>query len=276
MHPLLKRFVIGAFHSLGLEVSRRRPQAPPAASILDPSAPPRHSLAGVLRHAQQAGLRPATVIDVGTAFGTFPLYETFPKARHLLVEPMSEWEENLKAICRQYKGEYVLAVAGDKPGRAFLNVYPYMLGSSVLDVGAEGVRREVPSVRLDDVCRQKGLRGPYVLKIDAEGAELQVLAGASQVLRDTELVILEVSLFEFFARCPVLAEIVAAMRQVGFVVYDVVDFHYRPLDGAVAKVDLAFAPGKGFLRRSNQWGQPTAAERERDAWVLEKFANRAA
>ena len=37
-------------------------------------------------------------------------------------------------------------------------------------------------VRLDDVASELALHGPFVLKADVEGAELEVLAGATQVL----------------------------------------------------------------------------------------------
>ena len=38
-----------------------------------------------------------TVIDVGIAFGTAPIYEAFPRARYFLIEPVAE--------CRPVLGE---------------------------------------------------------------------------------------------------------------------------------------------------------------------------
>ena len=45
----------------------------------------------------------------------------------------------------------------------------------------------------------KSLHGPYLLKIDVQGAELDVLEGAQNLLKDTEAVVLEVSMFGFMA-----------------------------------------------------------------------------
>jgi hypothetical protein len=45
-------------------------------------------LADVLEHVTSLGFKPATVIDVGAAGGTVPLYDAFPRARHILLEPL--------------------------------------------------------------------------------------------------------------------------------------------------------------------------------------------
>lgn len=42
---------------------------------------------------------------------------------------------------------------------------------------------------------EKGARGAVLIKVDVQGAELQVLAGRSGTLGETEPVILEVTLF---------------------------------------------------------------------------------
>jgi hypothetical protein len=78
------------------------------------------------------------------------------------------------------------------------------------------------------------------LKIDTQGYELQVLAGASKTLEKAQLVILEVALIEINCGGPVLHEVIAYMYVRGFVVYDIVETHRRPLDGALSQVDLLF------------------------------------
>ena len=60
----------------------------------------RGSMEGALRNAKLLGFEPQTVIDVGAALGTFELYRTFPKARHLLIEPIEENEPYLAKICK--------------------------------------------------------------------------------------------------------------------------------------------------------------------------------
>jgi FkbM family methyltransferase len=220
----------------------------------------RTSLYGVLDQVIKLGFKPETVIDVGVAYGTFELYEKFPEANILLVEPLIEYEGDLKEICRKYKAQYVLAGAGAQPGNITLNVHPQLYGSSILNESegglADGVPREISVVALDDLCRERNLKGPYLLKVDVQGAELNVLDGSRKVLEDTEMIILEVSLFDFFVGGPQFYDVVSYMKERGFVTYDIFGGYVRPLDKALAQVDIAFVKEKGQFRKSNFFATP--------------------
>ena len=48
-------------------------------------------------------LKPNTVIDVDVAYGTQALYELFPNARHILIEPIEEFVPHLDKPCGQVK-----------------------------------------------------------------------------------------------------------------------------------------------------------------------------
>jgi hypothetical protein len=118
----------------------------------------------------------------------------------------------------------------------------------------------VPVARVDALVAQRGLPGPYVLKVDVEGFELDVLAGAEAILPQTELVLLEVSLFRLNGANPQLGDVVCAMRDRGYVVYDIYNGHLRPLDGALAQVDLAFVRDDGRFRRSHDYATAAQAD----------------
>ncbi|MEG4998812.1 FkbM family methyltransferase [Microcoleus sp. B4-D4] len=220
----------------------------------------RTSMYGVLDQVIKFGFQPETIIDVGVAYGTFELYEKFPQANFLLVEPLSEYEENLKEICRKYKGQYVLAGAGAEPGTLTINVHPQLYGSSTLKESegsiADGVPREIAVVTVDDLCREKNLKTPYLLKVDVQGAELNVLDGSRKSLEDTEMIILEVSMFEFYLGGPQFYDVVNYMKERGFVVYDIFGGYIRPLDGALAQVDMVFVKESGQFRKSNFFASP--------------------
>jgi FkbM family methyltransferase len=212
------------------------------------------------------------VIDVGVAFDTRELYEEFPEAAFLLVEPLAEFEPFLKKICSQYKAQYVLAAAGESSGTVSLNVHPDQLDCSSLFREAEGAQvdgepRNVPMVTIDDLCKDRGLNGPYLLKVDVQGAELRVLAGAVQTLQHCEAVILEVTLFGTMIDGPQLADVVAYMQGRGFVVYDLWGMLYRPLDGALAQVDMAFVRKDSKLREVHAFATPE--QRTKFAWNLQ-------
>ena len=212
----------------------------------------RNTMSGSLLIAKNSGFEPKTVIDVGAALGTFNLYETFPEARHLLIEPIAENEPYLAKICRHLKSaEYIIAAATKESGVFTLNVSPDMLHSSISEIrvtdSSNPYLRNIPAITLDGICRERNLPGPYLIKVDVDGQELDVLAGATQILQQTEYIIVEVCLFAQ------MYEIIHFMKSQGFVGYDIVDLGYRPSDGALWQVDMAFVKEFGQFRKDTSY-----------------------
>lgn len=212
----------------------------------------------VLAHYRELGFAPNVVFDVGVGPGTPDLYEAFPHARLVLVEPLEEWRRNFEWVERQRKTDTIIAAAGSAPGEVEILVHRAPWCSSILGglrgEDANGVRRSVPVVRLDDIATERDLVGPFVVKVDVEGVELDVLSGALEVLRVTEIVLLEVSLFEFVPGAPQFHDVVSWMHEHGFVVADLFDAHNRLLDGALARMDVAFVQEDGRFRRDHSYG----------------------
>jgi FkbM family methyltransferase len=225
----------------------------------------------VLAHVKRLGFEPATVIDVGVAYGTPELYDAFPGSRFLLVDPLEEYAPAIDQIVQRLgSAEWVRAAAGPAPGSITINVNRAPALSSTLghwkgqDDG--GTPREVPVVRVDDLVAARSWPGPYLLKADVEGAELRVLEGASRVLSETELVMLEVNLFEFLPGQPQLHDVVAFMKERGFVAYDFYGGHVRLLDDALAMTNVAFVREDGMFRRSHDFATEEQARAMYEGW----------
>lgn len=218
----------------------------------------RRTLPGVLAHYRKLGFAPNVVFDVGVGPGTPELYEAFPEARLVLVEPLEEWRGQFEWVERQRGADVICAAAGSAPGEVEIFVHRAPWCSSIFgDFRGEhldGTRRSVPVVRLDDIASERKLVGPFVVKVDVEGGELEVLSGALEVLRATELVLLEVSLFEFIPGAPQFHDVVSWMHDHGFVVADFYDANNRLLDGALARSDVAFVQEGGRFRQSHAYG----------------------
>jgi FkbM family methyltransferase len=252
----LKAAVRQGLASRGIEVHRTRRGA-------------RRTLPAVLAHYRDLGLAPVTVIDVGVGAGTPELYAGFPEAGLVLVEALEEWRGHLDAIARDRGATVVLAAAGPEAGVIDIAVHRAPACSSILGSRAgdgDQPSRSVPVVRLDDVASEHGLGAPFVIKVDVEGAEIEVLSGALELLRETELVLLEVSLFELVPGTPQLHEVVGWMHDHGFVVADIYNGHNRLLDDSLAQVDIAFVQQDGRFRREHAYATAAQADALYRGW----------
>ena len=232
----------------------------------------RSSMLGALLQLKQLGFKPETVIDVGAALGTPPLYTAFPESRHFLLEPLVENEQYLAKLCKKLgNAEYIIAAAAKESGYVDLRVSQTLVWSSIVDdresnsetselltsswlkqgevlrATEESQSRRIPAITLDELCQKQKLSGPYLIKIDVDGAEVDVLEGAVGILQETEYVIVEATLFGQ------IYDVINFMKLQGFAAYDIVDLHYRPLDSALIQVDIAFVKKLGRFRKSDRY-----------------------
>ena len=217
----------------------------------------------VLERALRLGIRPGTVIDVGAAWGQWAseCHTLFPHAQYLLVEPLEEAAGALDAVAERLGGTTrITAAAAAEDGERTINVHADFVGTSLFTEAegesVDGTPRLVPTVTLDTLVARHEAAGPYVVKLDVQGAELEVLAGAARVLQAAELVIAEVTFFEVFRDGPLAHEVVAWMLERDFVIYDIFELMYRPLDGALVQANVAFAPRDGSLRQDHRYATP--------------------
>jgi FkbM family methyltransferase len=140
-----------------------------------------------------------TVFDVGASHGFHTLLFAklaAPGAVHAF-EP-EEWnfhrlQTNLSLNGYGNVVAHRLAVF-EQPGELELNVFPHELygwhtfGAPTLEVEGELAKpvgqQTVTAVTLDDYCREHGIERIDLLKLDVEGAELEVLRGSAQLLRE--------------------------------------------------------------------------------------------
>jgi FkbM family methyltransferase len=130
-------------------------------------------------------IRPgATVLDVGAHVGYYTLVSAVlagPRGRVVAFEPNPTNHGFLKrhvALNGCGNVEVVQAAVSDAAGTAR---FDFGGGSGTGHLADQGAL-EVRTVRVDDVCAERGL-APGAMKIDVEGAELRVLRGAEQTLR---------------------------------------------------------------------------------------------
>ena len=152
--------------------------------------------------------RPGLLVDVGANTGVFSLIaaRAAPRLRVLAVEPLPSVRAALaRNLALNDVGDRITIVAealGDHVGRAPLYIPPddhgFVETSASLQLGFKPVHARVEQVRvttLDRLMRRPSLlfRRVGVIKIDVEGHEAAVLAGARRVMaRDRPLVFCEI------------------------------------------------------------------------------------
>lgn len=207
----------------------------------------------LLTLAKSKGLAPKTIFDIGVGYGTPWLYDAFPTAKLVLVEPLPIFADALDDLVRKYGASSHHVALGKSNKSATLRIpHHAATGASIwskstlldqserergLDLTED--RIDVPVVTLDEInCYP----GPYVLKIDVEGSELEVLLGARETLSNCHLIILEISVFPRFAGAPKIAELIHFMDGAGFELFDLPELHNLRAHECLAYVDAVFHP----------------------------------
>ena len=93
------------------------------------------------------------------------------------------------------------------------------------------------------------LEHPVLLKLDTQGAEIEVLKGLGSRISEIDVLIVEAAMMEARHGIPQFADIVRFCDEAGFVVYDLLEGHMRAIDGALAQIDLAFVRKDSVLRQ---------------------------
>jgi FkbM family methyltransferase len=113
-------------------------------------------------------------------------------------------------------------------------------------------KEKVPLRRLDDVLVAGGRN--IFLKLDVQGYEPQVLAGATQLLAHTLAIQLEMSLVPLYEGELLMPEICAAMAGSGFELWDFEPSFRNPITGRLLQIDGIFT--RPSLDRSPAHAQP--------------------
>jgi FkbM family methyltransferase len=214
---------------------------------------PNRNFEEFFRHLASLDYRFKTVVDVGVGNGTESLYRGTTGANYFLVEAVPDNTEILHAIAKRLNAQLFNVAAGKHSGTLDFYRHADTTGSSSLKQLEDNdeINGQLISVTVErlDKLLPHDIAQPCLLKIDTQGAELDVLEGIQGLLSRIDMIILEVSFHEFRQGAPEVATVIGYMDNIGFVPYEILEGHYRSLDNALAQVDIVFVPKNSVLRK---------------------------
>jgi FkbM family methyltransferase len=195
------------------------------------------------------GFRPAAIIDVGAYQGDWTrlVRRVFPDVPVLMVEAQSSKRPFLDKVCNELPGvRYEQALLGRTSGQK-VQFFEMETGSSMFPENSNVPRNtsELTTATLDELAGP--ISSPALLKIDVQGAELEVLEGAQETLAACEVVQLEVALLPYNEGAPSLLEVLSYMAERELVPFDVSGMS-RPNGVDLAQIDLLFTRSSSALR----------------------------
>jgi len=208
---------------------------------------------------------PTGVLDVGAYEGHFSrgARKIFETAHILMIDALAEKGPVLADACRELgNADHLVAMLGDRETEAtsFFVVNTGMrpdlvkTGSSKYPEKANFPMEEraLPQRTLGSIVADRGL--PFqLLKLDVQGAELDVLRGLGDELSKVEVILMEMSLVEYNKGAPLIDVVLSELSGMGFVLCDIVEEHRHP-GGCLLQIDGLFVrPTSRFRQHPPFW-----------------------
>jgi len=193
-----------------------------------------------LIQARNLGLDCRSILDIGAYHGDWSRMarEIWTNSQLTMIEANTQKQKILKHVADEIGADLWIELLGAKDD---LEVEFYVMesGSSVFEEHSPLDRkRETRTTRTLDALFPDGTFD--FIKIDVQGYELEVLDGANNLMQNCTAVLMEISTIEVNKNCPLLNEVLIYMDKKGFVAYDLMEIHRRPLDNALNQIDFMF------------------------------------
>lgn len=201
------------------------------------------------------GFEPKHIIDVGANHGTWSreVLKYAPDAYYTLIEPQKWLSVSFQDLLDQNnKFSYFPVGAGKDNGSFKFTIVDRDDSCSFKFTEAEALANgykqvEISVITLNSLVNDQ-IEKPFpdIVKIDAEGLDIEVLEGASNLMGKTEVFMVEVAVFsKVFENT--IQKMINYMAEKGYVLFDITDLN-RPFEPSVLwLMELVFVKKDGIL-----------------------------
>jgi len=179
---------------------------------------------------------PKTILDIGGHTGEFYglAKSTFPDSYIFIIEGNKDCEPYLKKLGTQY----LIRLLGKENTKTIFyktKTDPISTGNSIYKEitphfkGEQVIEEEVELRTIDSTFKEETYFD--LIKIDTQGAELDILRGGSKIAKKAKGILLEVSYAKYNEGAPLYNEVVKFMDEYGFVEKEILSEIYWSNDG---------------------------------------------
>jgi len=192
-------------------------------------------------------------LPLGENEGFHYLLEVFPGSRIIAFEVDDELCENLNKKAQPGLKYYPVALArAEETRRFYQTVHPmcsslYMPNEKLLarynnlEVAMLKSAGSLDTVSLDFFARKNDIGPVDFIKIDIQGAELEVFEGGSATLKETLAVVSEVEFVPLYIDQPLFGDVCAFLSEKGIIFHKFLGLAGRTLKPLILQNDLNFA-----------------------------------
>jgi FkbM family methyltransferase len=195
------------------------------------------------------------ILDIGAHKGewTKKFREYFPDVHSLMIEANPNHAEFL-----QHVGEFKIALLGKNNEEV-----DYYECTDVQNNHGNGIYKENTNVpfkakKRKMVTLESLVSGQFdLIKMDVQGAELDIIQGSPSIIHNTKYLWLEVNVHNYNIGAPRAGQIIAYLDQIGFEIFDVADVNHFGNEGHLLSMDLLFINSRNKSLKEGPYNNQT-------------------